>query len=261
LDGAGVGQGQRKCGDGFANVARSFVAGVYDLVVSELHQAGTRTFQLQYLPLEANQETALPNGPDAAVEAELPGPGLVRVHSFALDAPRRVMVRIEARGRGAGFEPCIWVVTEAGERLPDSDRCGPRADRELKLGPGSFFVVVTDKENTSVGAYRLRVLPFDPAFVRDVSTAAQCRTLDAWKTWTSTGSTFPCRRPTRSSSPRSPATGNSGPASAVGRAGETLVRRRRMHRPGRDTTARGTCYATVHADLINATGSYCLTPR
>lgn len=176
-DAAGVGQGPKKCGDGFANVARSFAAGTYTVAFWELDQTATRTFQLQYLPLAASQETATPTGPDAVVDAELPGPGLARIHDFTLDAARRVFVRIQARGGDAAFEPCFWIVTPDGVRVPDSERCGARADRDIKLDAGSYFVVVTDKENASRGAYRLRVLALAPDFLRDLSTSSQCRTL------------------------------------------------------------------------------------
>jgi hypothetical protein len=264
-DAAGAAQGGPKCGDLVANLARDFAAGTYTIVVSEVHRAETGTFQLEFLPLEATGETALPTGPDALVDAELPAPGFLRIHSFTLDGPRLVSVRIEARGAGAGLEPCFVVLTEGGERVPNSERCdgGTRSDRDVELAAGRYFVVVSDENNTSDGSYRLRVLPFHPAFARDLSSGAQCRTFDGLEDLDIYRITLPDEAARVVLSQESSEPGfmpclrlwdENGLNLLLGSDGCT----------GPITVSplpAGTYYATVHDDLRNATGSYCLEQR
>ena len=258
VDGAGTSQGPKTCGDGFAHVARSFAAGTYDIGVWELDATGSRTFQLQYLPLEEGPETTLPAGPDAQVEGELSG-GLARIHGFVLDGPRRVTVRIEAHEDGTDFEPCFWILTAAGERVPQSIRCGPKGDRDVNLAAGSYFVVVTGKDNTSSGAYRLRVLPFEPAFARDLSTEVQCRTLDGPED-------FDIYRLDLSSKPSelilTIVPGESEYLPCVGlwdEQAKPLFGVGPCSGPGEIVLRTGTYYATVHADPLDATGFYCVS--
>ena len=265
-DAAGTPQGAPKCGDVYAHLARDLPAGTYNIVVSEVHRTETGTFQLQFLPLEATDDTALPTGPDAFVDAALPGPALLRIHSFTVDGPRLVSVRIEARDGGAGLEPCFVVLTNGGEQVPNSQRCNgdTRADRDVELSAGRYFVLVSDKNNTSDGAYRLRVLPFDPAFARDLSSGAQCRTLDGiedldiYRITLSDDDSARVELSQESSEPDfTPCLrlwGEDGLNLLLGSEGCTgsiVV----------SPLPPGTYYATVHDDLRNAAGSYCLEQR
>jgi hypothetical protein len=102
----------------------------------------------------------------------------MRIHSFALDGPRLVSVRI-GRDGGASFEPCFVVVTDGGAQVPNSQRCDgdTQADRDVELSAGRYFVLVTDKNNALDGPYRLPAVP--PRLkARDLSIGPQCRTLD-----------------------------------------------------------------------------------
>jgi len=141
----------------------------------------TRTgeYVLQYLPLTPAAVEPTPVGPDATVETELPGPGLLRVHRLSLSTPRRVFVRLTDLGAPAVFAPCIQVLAEGQDPADAEFRCTDQAPViDLTLPAGDHYVVVSDRFHDSAGAYRLRVPQLDPAFAPALTGATQCKTLN-----------------------------------------------------------------------------------
>jgi hypothetical protein len=135
-------------------------------------------------------------------------------------------------------------------------------DRDVLLDTGTYFAVVSDEGETASGPSRLRVLQFHPDFARDLSELEQCRRfdgrgedLDIYRidpagpgfislTQDSDDEGFlPCLRLWDESGLN--LLFGSGTCS-----GETT-----QERP------LAAAYATVHDDLRNATGAYCLSQR
>ena len=182
FDTEGKRRGPARCGNAVAYLSNDLPAGTYAISVYGEQPNQSGEYRLQFLPLDDDPAIGLRRDPDTFVDASLPAPfGLWNVHRFTVDGTRRVSVRLEARELTAGFEPCFAVLRPDGSQVEASNRCSAqRADRDVELTSGTYYVVVSDQGDTNVGPYRLRVLQFHPDFARELSGGPQCRTLDGW---------------------------------------------------------------------------------
>jgi hypothetical protein len=262
FDTEGKRRGPTRCGN-IAHLSNDLPAGSYTISVwgEMANQSGE--YRLQYLPLDDSLENAVPRTPDTFVDASLPGPfGLWNLHRFTVDSTRRVTVRIEAREILPGFQPCFAVLRTDGTQVQESNRCSAvRADRDVELTAGTYFVAVSDEEDTSTGPYRLRVLQFHADFARDLSSGVQCQTFDGW------GEDFDLYRIDPEGSDQLMLTQTSNeegfrPCLRVWDQNGTQL----LPPPDENTCTGPTTvelpsagyYASVHDDSRNATGSYCL---
>ncbi len=126
-------------------------AGVYFVEVSDNGGGETGPYRLIYEPIVVENATVLASG-IAAVESISPL-GDLDLYTFTLPISTRVVLQASSNA----LDPCVRLLTgTGGPTLPPILECGfPSARVERGLDAGTYFVELSDNDNSSAGSYTL----------------------------------------------------------------------------------------------------------